>query len=48
MWLQHVECTSQVGIGTKLGIKLTTDAQVVPSGGTSLQSQLAAKAALSG
>ena len=33
---------------TKVGTKLTTNAQVVSSGGTSLQSQLAAKAALSG
>lgn len=34
--------------GERGGTKLTTDAQVVPSGGTSLQSQSAAKAALRG
>ncbi|KAL3147794.1 hypothetical protein ABBQ32_002523 [Trebouxia sp. C0010 RCD-2024] len=34
--------------GEEGGVKLTTDAQVVPSGGTSLQSQSAAKAALRG
>lgn len=35
-------------MGKQGGVKLTTDAQVVSSGGTSLQSQSAAKAALRG